>query len=174
MLLDHKIHRIGRVVSIYDGDTFTANLTTAPIHLTKIDYIQYGRNNVKLRLFGIDTPEVIGVNKSKGILVRNYVRLLISNCFCIGVELIGKGKYGRDLCNVYLLKDTWSLYDILTKGLCLNKHLFNLGLAIEMNSKGQRLINGTIIDKEFSKSYWKNKEINIPSLPKSVPTAKDL
>jgi len=58
---------------------------------------------MKLRLYGIDTPEVRGVEKIEGIKVRDIVREMI-----LGkeVEIITykdkQGKYGRYLANIIL------------------------------------------------------------------------
>jgi micrococcal nuclease len=82
------------VTSVYDADTITAE-------------ISFGQNiyrkKNKLRLFGINAPEVRGPQRPQGLLARDYLRALILNK-TIAVETIldKKGKYGRLLAILYL------------------------------------------------------------------------
>ena len=84
------------ITSVYDGDTVTAtidlgfNLYTA---------------NAKIRLIGINTPELRGgteATKAAGLAARDYVRERILNKH---VRIISrkKGKYGRYLAEIYEL-----------------------------------------------------------------------
>lgn len=79
-----------RIDSVYDGDTFTATIKLGFNCLIQ---------NAKIRLYGVDTPEVRGDEKEEGVKVRDIVRDLI-----LGQDIIllyeGKGKYGRFLCRV--------------------------------------------------------------------------
>ncbi|MBQ0769141.1 MAG: thermonuclease family protein [Bizionia sp.] len=80
-------------MDVYDGDTVTA--------LVDLGFLHY--QEMKLRLYGIDTPEVRGVEKIEGKKVRDIVREMI-----LGkeVEIITykdkQGKYGRYLANIIL------------------------------------------------------------------------
>ena len=82
-----------KILDVYDGDTVTA--------LVDLGFLHY--QEMKLRLYGIDTPEVRGVEKIEGKKVRDIVREMI-----IGkeVEIITykdkQGKYGRYLANIIL------------------------------------------------------------------------
>jgi len=82
-----------KILDVYDGDTVTA--------LVDLGFLHY--QEMKLRLYGIDTPEVRGVEKIEGKKVRDIVREMI-----LGkeVEIITykdkQGKYGRYLANIIL------------------------------------------------------------------------
>ena len=79
-----------KITSVYDGDTFTATIKLGFNCLIQ---------NAKIRLYGVDTPEVRGVEKEDGIKVRDIVRDLILNQDVI-LLYEGKGKYGRFLCRI--------------------------------------------------------------------------
>lgn len=77
-----------RIVSVYDGDTITADVDLGlGIELT----------NQKFRLLGVDTPELRGEERELGLQVRDEVRKLLPE----GSEVLlitdrdKKGKYGR-------------------------------------------------------------------------------
>ena len=75
------------VVSVYDGDTITVNIDLGfGVELKK----------QKIRLYGINTPEVRGASKEQGIMSRDYVRAKILHKM-ITLQSIKdkKGKYGR-------------------------------------------------------------------------------
>lgn len=83
-----------KVVKVYDGDTVTVD----------IDFgMDQWKHNEKIRLYGLDTPEVRGVEKPEGLKVRDWLRSQI-----LGKDVIiktikdKKGKYGRYLGIVYL------------------------------------------------------------------------
>ena len=102
-------HYKGVVTSVYDGDTITVTIELGfHVSLTK----------EKFRLSRINTPEVRGPEKAKGIISRDWLRDRI-----LGKEVIlvthkdKKGKYGR-----------W-LADIWIDDICINDELVNNGLA---------------------------------------------
>jgi micrococcal nuclease len=99
------------VVSVYDGDTITCN-----IHLG----FNMMLNNQKIRLFGINTPEIRGDEREKGIAIRDFLREQILNQ---KIELYTikdkKGKYGR------------FLGIIVKNGVNINKLLIEKGYATE-------------------------------------------
>ena len=84
-----------RVVSIYDGDTI------------RLD-IDLGFNtwlmNQSVRLYGIDTPELRGVERIQGISVRDDLIARIPPGTEVLMESImdKTGKYGRWLANIWL------------------------------------------------------------------------
>lgn len=80
------------VTSIYDGDTFTANMLIGP------DMILF---NQKFRVYCVDTPELRGAEKSRGEAVRDATVAWIQEAGAIDVELVGKGKFGRWLAIVH-------------------------------------------------------------------------
>lgn len=98
-----------KVLGVYDGDTITV----------EIDLGFTNKIVEKLRLYGIDTPEMRGEEKEQGKSVRDIVREKI-----LGKEIMvrtykdGKGKYGRYLADV-----------ILSNGVNLNNWLLENGHA---------------------------------------------
>ena len=75
------------VTSIYDGDTITCNIDCGfGIILRK----------QKIRLFGIDTPELRGDDKEEGIKVRDILRnKILDKEILLQTIKDKKGKYGR-------------------------------------------------------------------------------
>ena len=101
------------VTDVYDGDTITVTVDLG------MDVFIAGQ---KMRLLGIDTPELRGVEREDGLKVRDFVRELILNkkiVIQIPDEGRKKGKYGRWLCIV------------LIDGKNLNKLLVEKGFARE-------------------------------------------
>ena len=98
------------VVSVYDGDTITVNIDLGfGVELKK----------QKIRLYGINTPEVRGSSRDLGIISRDYVRekILNKNIMLQSIK-DKKGKYGR-----------W-LGIVLIDKVNLNKELISKNLAI--------------------------------------------
>ena len=99
------------ITDVYDGDSVTADID-----------LGFGiwMRNQKLRLYGIDTPELRGAEREEGLKVRDYVTDLI-----LGQEVIiesakdKSGKYGRWLATIWI------------QGVNLNEKLLNEGKAKE-------------------------------------------
>ena len=83
-------HYKAYVVSVYDGDTITVNLDLG-LGITRI--------KEKIRLYGINTPELRGgtiEEKAKGIEARDFLRNKILNrTIIIQTRKDKSGKYGR-------------------------------------------------------------------------------
>ena len=96
-----------KVIKVYDGDTVTVD-------------IELGFNIVlhkqKIRLIGINTPEVRGPEKNEGIIARDALRKRILNKKVIlKTYKDKKGKYGRWLGEIWI--DDESINDwLLTEG----------------------------------------------------------
>lgn len=100
------------MVSVYDGDTFTAAITTYPAIVgDKID----------IRVSGIDTPEIKGESESERTLAQK-AKAETNNMLTSGkiVELrnMRRDKYFRILAEVYI------------DGESLSQTLINKGLAV--------------------------------------------
>jgi micrococcal nuclease len=104
------------VTDVYDGDTITVDIDLG-FHIVL--------HGVKLRLIGINTPEVRGPTKEKGKCVRDWVRDRILGKE-VTVKTEKKGKYGRWLANVYYI------WDVNQKPVQfhLNDDLLALGMAV--------------------------------------------
>ena len=82
------------VTSVYDGDTITCNISCGfGVELKK----------QKIRLYGLNTPEVRGEEKSEGIISRDKLReRILDKEILLKTKKDKKGKYGRYLGVVYL------------------------------------------------------------------------
>jgi micrococcal nuclease len=78
------------ITDVYDGDTFTFEVDLGfSIKVTE-----------KLRLYGINTPEVRGSDKVFGKEVRDHVRDLILGKE-VRIQVYKKGKFGRYVADVW-------------------------------------------------------------------------
>ena len=127
---------MGKVISIYDADTITIIL----------DFLNHPFI-VKLRLYGIDTPEMKPLDtEDKNLIVKEQALAILGKLWLqkeinnnnnrVYIETKGDDKYGRTLANIYLDKE----YTI-----CLNKMLVDYYLADEYYGKTKL--------KEFDKHY---------------------
>lgn len=98
------------VESIYDGDTITCIIDLGfEIKVKK-----------KIRLLGINTPELRGEEKEIGKKVRDYLRsLILHKEIILETQKDMTGKYGRYLAYVY------------HNNININNHLLELGYAKE-------------------------------------------
>lgn len=98
------------VISVYDGDTITCLVDLG----FKVSVVK------KIRLYGINTPEMRGEEKEFGKVVRDYLRNII-----LGKKVKLKtikdktGKYGRYLATIFYENKN------------INKHLIEIGYAKE-------------------------------------------
>lgn len=83
---------IANVESVYDGDTITCDIFLG------LDVV---KNDEKVRLEGIDAPEVRGIERPEGLISRDALRELIDGKQ-ITVKNHGRGKYGRLIGTLYL------------------------------------------------------------------------
>jgi len=102
------------VLHIHDGDTITI--------LVDLGIDTYRK--IRLRLYGIDTPELSGEQKKAGQKSKSYTSRKI-NKKDIYIETIKDktGKYGRYLVNVWILNKNKKEYE------CLNDMLLKYNLA---------------------------------------------
>lgn len=100
------------VKKVYDGDTVTVDIDLG---------FEVMLVNQKIRLYGINTPEVRGKSKEEGIKVRNLLKDKISNKWVtIKTHKDKKGKFGRWLADIYEINSELSI----------NQWLLNEGHAV--------------------------------------------
>lgn len=88
-MYNYKAH----IKDVYDGDTVTA--------VVDLGFLHY--QEMKLRLYGIDTPEMRGEEREQGIVVRDIVRgLILGKEVEIHTKKDKQGKYGRYLATIIL------------------------------------------------------------------------
>ena len=105
------------ITSVYDGDTATATVDLGFSILAV---------KIKLRFYGINTPEIRGgteETKTAARKSRDYVKDKILNK-TVRMKSVGKGKYGRYLTIIWPISDEGEL---ATES--LNDELIRLGLA---------------------------------------------
>ena len=94
---------------VYDGDSVTLDISLGlGVHL----------HDQKIRLYGIDTPEIRGTKRPAGLVARDRLRELVLNEWVLVETIFDRtGKYGRLLGVLY--KD----------GVNINELLLDEGLA---------------------------------------------
>ena len=98
------------VTKVYDGDTITVNIDLG---------LKSWRFGEKIRLYGIDTPEIRGPERAEGLVARDALREMILNREVnIKTYRDKKGKYGRWLGVIEL------------DGVNINEKLVMLGFAV--------------------------------------------
>jgi micrococcal nuclease len=99
-----------KIVKVYDGDTVTAEVDLG----FKVSF------TIKVRLFGIDTPEIRGEERPEGLIARDKVReMILDKEVIIRTIKDSTGKYGRYLGVIYTLE-----------GINLNEWLVENGYAV--------------------------------------------
>ena len=88
--------KISHVISIYDGDTLRVNIDSFPDIIGK---------NIRIRLKGIDAPEIKGKCQREidlAIMARDYLRNAINQSSQIELRNIQRGKYFRIVGELYI------------------------------------------------------------------------
>tara|TARA_R100000935_G_scaffold58186_2_gene94250 strand:+ start:1128 stop:1454 length:327 start_codon:yes stop_codon:yes gene_type:complete len=82
-----------KIISVYDGDIVTA----------MVDLGFYHFQQMKFRLYGIDTPELRGEEREEGLKVRDIVReMILDKDVIINSYKDKQEKYGRYLANIII------------------------------------------------------------------------
>jgi len=98
------------VVGVYDGDTITVDFDLG------FDIIM---KNQKIRLYGINAPELKGVDKLSGQTSKNWlVEKVLNKNIVIKTHKDAKEKYGRWLGEVYV-GDLYINEQMITEGLAI-------------------------------------------------------
>ena len=106
------------ITSVYDGDTVTATVDLG-FHISAV--------KIKLRLVGINTPEIRGgteATKTAARASRDYVRERILGK-TVRFRSVGKGKYGRYLAELWFVSPDGEVSEE-----SINQELVRLGLAV--------------------------------------------
>jgi len=103
---------ITKVVSVYDGDTFTAAIATYPAIVG---------DKINIRVSGIDTPEIKGKTKTEKALAqkaKTEATKMLTGGKVVELRNIRRDKYFRILAEVYIDEKS------------LGQQLINKGLAV--------------------------------------------
>lgn len=110
-------HYKAYVTKVYDGDTITVDLDLG---------MKIVMHDQKIRLYGIDTPELRGSDeeKAKGIAARDFLRgVILHKEVIIETHKDRRGKFGR------LLGTIWALTEMESYN--MNALLIARGHAVE-------------------------------------------
>lgn len=95
--IDKPYYYKAKIVSIYDGDTFRADIDMG------LD--QWTKNRI-FRMYGIDAPELRGEEYDQGLLSRDWLReQILDKWVILQTFKDGKGSYRRFIADVYLLDE---------------------------------------------------------------------
>lgn len=95
---------------VYDGDTITADIDLG---------LSVTMRDVKLRLLGVDAPEMRGPDRDRGVIARDWLRSrILDQEILIQTKKDDREKYGRLLAIVWLDEVN------------INKALLDQGLAV--------------------------------------------
>ena len=90
-------HYQAHVIKVYDGDTITVDIDLG---------LDVWLRGIKLRLSGINAPEMRGSEKIEGKESRDYLReLILDKPIIVKTVWDKKGKYGRYLAEIYVDRD---------------------------------------------------------------------
>jgi micrococcal nuclease len=82
-----------KIIEVYDGDTITAMVDLGFFHFQQM----------KFRLYGINTPEIRGEEREQGIIVRDILRaMILDKEVTINSYKDKQEKYGRYLANIII------------------------------------------------------------------------
>lgn len=103
-----------QVLSVYDGDTATMAVSIG-FDITI---------EIKVRFYGINTPEMRGENKLDGLRAKTALsNLILGKQVIIRTHKDVKEKYGRYLAEVYVKQDDGSYLDV-------NEYMVENGYAV--------------------------------------------
>lgn len=92
------------IVSVYDGDTVTADIDLG---------FRTAIREEKLRLNRINAPEIVGPSKPEGTLSRDFLRGLVLNKEVLLKTIKDKQeKYGRYLAEIFIENEQGELVNI--------------------------------------------------------------
>ena len=108
-----------RLLRVVDGDTVDV----------EVDLGFYLKQEMRLRLNKVDTPEIRGRERPEGLLAKAFVEERLSTAGIIGIRTYKIEKYGRFLADVYYGPAHLARELVLTQGTLLNRELLEQGLA---------------------------------------------
>jgi micrococcal nuclease len=112
-----------KLIRVIDGDTMVMS----------VDLGFYIQQEMRLRLARVDTPELRGEHKERGMKAKKFVQEQLENQI-IAIRTYKVEKWGRFLADVYY-NDSGSLRDLFDKGKNLSDRLVeeNLAVYVDLN-----------------------------------------
>lgn len=112
---------------IVDGDTIYVD----------IDLGFFLRQMMKVRLRGVNTPEIRGKERPEGLKAKQFVIDALADCPAIVIKTSKIGKYGRYIADVWYLPGSDDAGEILKKGKNLTQVLLKKKLGKPMDDHGR-------------------------------------
>lgn len=109
-----------KVIDVYDGDTITA----------QVDLGFHASMKIKVRLFGINAPEVRGESKEEGLKSKTFLSdLVLNKTIMLSTKKDKQEKYGRWL-GVIFVKETYPNEDGSFDDINVNEQMVLKGFTI--------------------------------------------
>ena len=128
--LKSKLYYYAAIVrEVYDGDTLTVDLDLG---------MRTWRHHQKIRLWRVNTPELRGADRERGLQIRDFVRKLVLNKLILVRTILDKrgqdrsGKFGRLLGEVLIVGEGDEVIN-------LNELLLAKGYAVPMAADGSMI-----------------------------------
>lgn len=141
----HKLyHYVATVIDVYDGDTITVDLDLG---------VGIWRRDQTIRLWKIDTPEVRGAERERGIQVRDFLRTLILGKTILVRTILDRrgndqtGKFGRLLGEVLAEDAAGVLVNV-------NQLLLDMGYALPLDADGSALPTAPLPLADSAPQRW--------------------
>ncbi|WP_169734593.1 thermonuclease family protein [[Mycoplasma] collis] len=138
--------------NVYDGDTFTI--------------INNESSNIKIRIFGIDTPEIKDKKTNEftknekylyAIKAKNFLNYWLEKHSNFDYDVIKKDKYNRTVAKIFDKDNDYSI-DIVNEGLAIVRYISidskdNLYFTNDQNYY-QKLLNAQKYAQKNKKGFW--------------------
>jgi len=110
---------------IVDGDTIDVT----------VDLGFFLTSRMRIRLRGLDTPEIRGPERPEGLKVKAFVQETIPPGKQVVINTYKVGKYGRYIADILFHTDSQDWREIIATGTNLNQLLLEKGMAEPIFSK---------------------------------------
>ena len=123
LAIDYGHATVSKFIRAYDGDTITVNIKGWPKIIGK---------EVRVRIAGIDTPEIRGQSKREKELAleaKRTVEHMLSSAKRIKLKHMRRGKYFRIVA------------DVIADGIDIGQHLIKTGQAVRYDGGTQKKTN---------------------------------
>ncbi len=115
------------VSRVVDGDTIYVD----------VDLGFFLRQMMKVRLRGVNTPEIRGKERPEGLKAKQFVIDSLADCPVVVIKTDKIGKYGRYVADVWFLPGSDDAGEILAKGKNLTELLLRKKLGKPMDDRGR-------------------------------------
>lgn len=113
------------VERVIDGDTIDVT----------VDLGFFLTSRMRVRLRGVDTPEIRGPERPEGLKVKAFVQEKLPVGKQVVINTYKLGKYGRYIADLFFHESNDDWREILDSGINLNQLLLEKGMAEPISSK---------------------------------------